>query len=549
MKNSTRTSLLLFLVTISLFSVGFQLESNPISEIQTVTDEGLALKETIDAWLIIGGTRADLDKIEWIKWTCNKTYEQLKTCGYTDEEIRYLFPGTDYIYCPYADSLSRKVDIEYSIETWAPGQVSAGETLGIYMMDHGNIDNMPIPPFSSRLYASELDTFLEHFAAASGTNRVIIIYEACHSGSFIDELSQYDRIICTSTSITLAAYGLPPYFSEAFWGAVVNCKTIGEAFIEGWDYVDAMGYGDSQNPRIDDDHDGIGHPVNMYGSLPHGGDGTDALGTIIRKTPCIYSIYIEEYKLPFWVDQQTSEIVYSVQIHNSSDLESVKLRVRPPSWGPTAPQPDNESNFLGEDFGTQWVEMSDLGGGNYTSTILMDNFQQGGSGEYKINIVVKSVEGVLVHETGSFWVSPTGIPPTDTTNPTIMIKAPNANTQVSGTVVVTAEGNDEQALDRIEIFIDGELMNTTYMPDHYPYPDATYTWDTTVPIAGGAGVNETHIILAKAYDKAGNAASHTISVNINPISGFTYIFVIIGCFLVITVANLVNVKKEIPRLL
>ncbi|MEM4488443.1 MAG: Ig-like domain-containing protein, partial [Desulfurococcaceae archaeon] len=88
----------------------------------------------------------------------------------------------------------------------------------------------------------------------------------------------------------------------------------------------------------------------------------------------------------------------------------------------------------------------------------------------------------------------------DTTPPYVHIDAPTDGAYVRGTVTIQVTWNDANP-DKCELYIDGTLKYTWTTAG-----TVTYNWDTT-QVADGS-----HTIEAKAYDKAGNTASHSITV-------------------------------------
>ncbi|MHA1268904.1 MAG: C13 family peptidase [Candidatus Helarchaeota archaeon] len=556
MNNSIHKIFLIILVGCSLFSMGLKITKNYSTEIEINSNNKNLESKTIANiayWIIIGGDRSDHEFLDEIKWNCNKTYEILKYCGYSDENIWYLYPDPGWeSECSYADAYTTKSNIQYAIETLAAGNVSSNEALGIYMMDHGGFGYMCIP--GTDINDTELNTYLDNFEAVSGSNRIFIIYEACHAGSFVSPVSDDNRIIVCSTDINKGAYlyenSPNAIFSEGFWSAIKNCKSIGEAFEEGEANVHAIGYGYLEKPWIDDDHDEVGHEVNSVGKLPNGGDGNDALNTkICKRFPCIInSLVIEKIPLKKWLSNDTNPISTWAYIANKtaqSYPNKVYVRVIPPYWQPIpAPGPDPEPH-LGRDSGAEFFELTDLDGdGNWTGNINPDDFDSFDNGEYKINVICRSDAGDFDLQSTSIYINEDGSQPSDTTDPTVIITNPFANSSVSGIITITAEGDDDQALDKIQIYINNVLVNTTNMPDYYPYPEVKYVWDTNTLIPG-VSKNGINIITAKAYDKTGNSDSYSISVNINitSIPSFTYSMVILGCFLIVLVVYIYKTKK------
>ncbi|MFX1293325.1 MAG: C13 family peptidase [Promethearchaeota archaeon] len=555
MKKSIYGILLAILVTFSLFSLTVNIEINYTTKTTNKTLKTEATLANIGAWIIVGGDRSDHDKLEQIKWGCNKTYEILKECGYTDDQIYYLFPDTDWATeCPYADTYTTRANIQTAIETWADNYVDSSHALGMYLFDHGGDGVMCVPGVD--LTDTNLNTYLDNLEASSGCNRMFIIYAACEAGSFINPLSKDNRIIVTSTSATLGSGSNPDKtwerFSETFWASIKTCRTIGEAFEDAEANIHALGYGNSQKPWIDDNHDETGHETDAAGNLPNGGDGNDALNIkICKKVICwlIPLIVIIKIPIKWWINPYVKLVSMWAQIQNmtaESIPEHVYARVIPPQWSPPPLENDSESSFLDNDDGVGLAELFDRDGdGNYTGSFYPSDFPEFPDGLYKVNIYAKSASGdVAPIESTGFWVNAAGVPPPDNTDPDVAVITPLENADVSGIVQVSAEGDDDQALDRIDLYIDGVKVNTTQMPDYYPYPAVTYEWDTSKPIPGATSENSSHNITAEAYDKSGNSAIHTIFVNTEVIPGFTFTMLFIGCILVVIVAYFFNPKRK-----
>ena len=87
---------------------------------------------------------------------------------------------------------------------------------------------------------------------------------------------------------------------------------------------------------------------------------------------------------------------------------------------------------------------------------------------------------------------------TDDTPPVVTITYPTAGQQVNGTVTVSVTAEDDQGIDYVEFFIDGE---SAFPALFSPYE---YNWDTET-----AEDDQYHIIGVTAYDITGNTTSAT----------------------------------------
>ena len=99
------------------------------------------------------------------------------------------------------------------------------------------------------------------------------------------------------------------------------------------------------------------------------------------------------------------------------------------------------------------------------------------------------------------------VQPGDNIPPTVLILYPQAgNVFTAGEIVpIAVDAQDNSGIDKVEFYIDGQLL---YTDTSAPYQ---YDWDTT-----GYGDGLSHSIYVKVYDLAGNTASQLTTVTINP---------------------------------
>ena len=93
----------------------------------------------------------------------------------------------------------------------------------------------------------------------------------------------------------------------------------------------------------------------------------------------------------------------------------------------------------------------------------------------------------------------------DNQPPSLTITSPAANSRVSDTVTIQATATDNIGVVKIELYIDGSLVNTLTSP---PYQ---YSWNTT-------WLSGSHTIQMIAYDPAGNTATQTETVTLDHIT-------------------------------
>ena len=507
--------------------------------------------ECVDAWIIIGGDKSNHHAWDLVLLTLEWVYDQALALGNNDNEILMLVPDVALTQTSREYGDSSPTNLNYAFNTWAPDIVGPNGVLAVYLHDHGGTDAMANYPYPS-LTASELDQYLDDFEAASGSDRIIVVYEACSSGTFVDELSKSDRIIMTSTEPGYSAWWspIPPHislFGEGLFTSILAGNSIGDAFVDANNEIIALGYGDEQRPVIDDNHDGVGHIVNAWGHLPSTGDGIDAKNTYLTQgcPPILIQLPQLLYiPLKFWVPYSPAiiNIPLTVGVDNSTNIAKLISRVISEDWTPPEPI-DNESMGLWDANETsyQW-ELTPDGNGNFTGRVAINSPIN--NSDYMLSFFVEDVDGrrgqIVSTQVG---INEDGIAPVDNVDPTVIITNPNANAGLKGIVNITAEGNDDQALDKIQIYLNGELLEDEQMPDYYPYPEVVYSLDTA---DYGFGL---HNITARAVDKANNIQETTILVTFEEdrIPGFQITYLFTGTLLGVVIIIILYVKRKPVR--
>jgi leucyl aminopeptidase len=97
--------------------------------------------------------------------------------------------------------------------------------------------------------------------------------------------------------------------------------------------------------------------------------------------------------------------------------------------------------------------------------------------------------------------------PSDTTPPMAALTAPANGSTVTGTTTITASASDDIAVSRVEFWVDGALKGSDSTS---PY---SYAWDSSTT------ANGSRVLVAKAYDAAGNVGTSTsVTVTVNNVS-------------------------------
>ncbi len=512
MKSNLPRKFLIFLIIFTVFVGNVQIRTyTKVDTLNSAEVKSSAMQINLAAWIIIAGDReSDHAAVTQIKQGSDTAYFILASRGFSTNDIMYLGPAwdTQLIYHSFLqDDVATCENIEWAIKTWAPTRgVDATHGLGIYLFDHGGTNSMAIT--GPNLADSSLNTWLDELEASSGCNRMVIIYEACHAGSFIDPISKHNRIVITSTDSAGSAYASSSwaYFSEKFFSSIIACKTIGECFEDAVAYVEALDV--TEYPMIDDNHDETGHQVDAWGNLPNGGDGSDALNYWIGTGSNCPITLIQWLPLKCYVSIQAPIAPMWAVVKNDSAIKKVYVRVIPPDWvPPVPPQPDDDGiKMIPDGILPQYLHDT-YGDGNYTGFLYTRDFKTK-KGDYKVTLHAESEDGSVADiESTYITLNDDGTTPADTTPPTISITHPSNGANISGIVEVTAEGDDDQALDKIQIYIDGVKVKKEAMPSYYPYPEVSYSLNTN------KYVNGTHNITATAIDKANNTKSTSITAD------------------------------------
>ncbi|MHA1699228.1 MAG: Ig-like domain-containing protein, partial [Promethearchaeota archaeon] len=393
------------------------------------------------------------------------------------------------------------------------------------------------------------NSYLDNLEATSGCDRHVIIYEACHAGSFIDRVSKPNRIIVTSTDTTHSAYVLDDLsyaaFSSAFWSSIANGKTVGNAFIDACYFVVDYGYGDTQFPLVDDNHDDVGHRLNNYGLLPNFGDGSDAL---TEKLQYAYDIKVAKFHItmipkPFFFNYSCQEIPVWAVIENSSNIANITARFIPPQWTPPGYNSDDEGSWPQVSTGTESIVLTDPDqDNNWTGVFRIPATGGFPMGEIKVNFIALGEAGLCAAASTKITTNLDGNPTPDTTDPIVIIREPFETATVSGIFNVTVEVDDDQSINHVEVLLDGVLVKNESFGDVYPYPQVVHELDASDLSSGN------HTITAIAFDDAGNNASitttFTVAAQPSSTSEFPWVVIPIGIGILCIVIIVAVIRRK-----
>ncbi len=258
----------------------------------------------------------------------NFAYRTLTYQGFTKETIHYLTSDTDLDLdnngvSDDVDGDATDANLEHAITSWA----TDSDTLVIYLVDHGGPNTFRMSG-SETLSAAQLDAWLDTLQETM-QGRVIVVYDACESGTFLSTLkatSGQDRIIITSTSPGEPAYFVTQgsvSFSSYFWTHIFNGLDIKESFNLA---NDAMGSPtEFQHPLLDANGNGAGNETEDLDLVQgvHIGNGT----VIHGDAPVIGEVSPDQI-----ITGDNSTLLYASGVTDNDGIARVWAVIRPPDY-------------------------------------------------------------------------------------------------------------------------------------------------------------------------------------------------------------------------
>ncbi|MFC1591754.1 SMP-30/gluconolactonase/LRE family protein, partial [Thermodesulfobacteriota bacterium] len=257
----------------------------------------------------------------------NFAYRSLTYQGFSKDDIFYLSANTDLDldgngFADDVDDNATNAALGSAIDTWA----ADADGLILYLVDHGGDGTFRMGE-TEILTAADLDTRLDRLQQATSC-RVIIVYEACESGSFVPLLTAPDgleRIILTSASPQQSAYLITKgsiSFSSFFWTQIFNGTNLHTAF----DLAQqAISYTTPfQTPMIDDNFNGIANEDD---------DGTFSQSVTVGNSIDLSQgpPVIGDYSRDITIRGANAAVLYA-EASDSDGISRVWAVVRPPDY-------------------------------------------------------------------------------------------------------------------------------------------------------------------------------------------------------------------------
>ena len=264
----------------------------------------------------------------------NSVYITLVYQGFGKESIQYLSPDMNVdldgngLY-DEVDDLATGESLQNAITEWA---LDADE-LVLFITDHGGSGTFQINE-TELLQATDLDQWLDELQQTL-PGKVTVVYDACHSGSFLSALTppqDKERIVLSSTDVGQEAYFTSfgdLSFTSFFWQHVINGMSVYDAFFTAKNAIEYT-YG-RQTPQMDDNGNGIGN---------EDAEGETAKETYIGKglisgggLPVIDGVP-SDITLQ---EDETSTIIYADTVIDSDGIERVWAVITRPDHAPASP--------------------------------------------------------------------------------------------------------------------------------------------------------------------------------------------------------------------
>jgi len=255
--------------------------------------------------------------------------------GFTKDSLYYISsnPDLDLDGNGLADDVdadATNTNLQSALTTWAAEQLNGLPTgdVVVYLVDHGGTGIFRMSG-TETLSASALNGWLNTLQEGI-SGKVIVVYDACDSGSFLSMLGAApNRIVMTSTSPGEVAHFVSSgtvSFSNFFWTQVFNGVTVGEAFAAASEAL-TQAY-EFQTPLLDDTGDGVGD----------NGDGAVAAATYIGNgTPQNWSgPTIGAVSSDQEIDGTAEAMLWADPVTDPEGVTHVWAVMRPPDYAETS---------------------------------------------------------------------------------------------------------------------------------------------------------------------------------------------------------------------
>jgi len=402
--------------------VGDEAYRESASEVITVQ-----VVETAGYAVIVQGKIENEEGLASHQKTARFVYNQLRQRGLQDEDIYFL----SYEAGQGVDGMPSKAAVQYAITQWARDRMNAKPAnLYVVLVDHGLTNKFLVYP--DEITAADLGAWLNALQASlrgqAAVQELVLLLGFCRSGSFVDEVSGWKRVVIASAAADESSYKGPLdpndptgvrdgefFMSEFFKGAAVG-KSVLSSFQEAVQKTRVFTstgtgapngpYADDsrQHPLLDDNGDGLGE------NTPSGDPGQDGslsrslfigVSSVTGNAPG--DVQVTEVSGTQVLEADASSVSFWARVDNNKRMRSLWLEVKPPGYDPGAGGTDQiamdlprhiYSGYSDQANRYEWSEV--LGftkPGTYQVFFFARDNETGNQSSLKQAIVYKSIAG------------------------------------------------------------------------------------------------------------------------------------------------------------
>lgn len=341
--------------SVEAFFVGDEAYEESSSEVITVQ-----VVETAGYAVVVEGRIESGEGLASHHKTASFVYEQLKLRGLLDDDIYYLGYGAD----AGVDGVPSKIAVQYAVTEWARNKMNQKPAnLYIVFVDHGLEERFFIDPeeFSSAELGAWLDTLQNGLLGQAAVQEIVVILGFCRSGSFLNELAGWNRVVMTSAAPHESSYKGPldpadpmgirdgEFFVTEFFKSASVGKDVLTCFREAvlkTETFTSRGTGETnapyeddsrQHPLLEDNADGNGE------NRPSGDPGYD--GALSRRLFVGVSsvtgnapgdVQVTDVSPTEFIGSGTSTVPFWARVDNNQRMRSLWLEVKAPGYEPGA---------------------------------------------------------------------------------------------------------------------------------------------------------------------------------------------------------------------
>jgi len=292
-------------------------------------------------------------------------YEQLRQRGLLDnsenDDIRYFTYDTSH---PGYDGIPSKIAVQEAITEWARDKMNTRPAnLYIVFLDHGLEERFFVYPdeITSSDLGHWLDTLQKDLFGQAAVQEIVMMLGFCRSGSFLDELTGWNRVVISSAAGDESSYKGPLdpddptgvrdgefFITEFFKGASLG-RDVLSCFREAAQKTElftSKGTGESnapfrddsrQHPLLEDNNDGIGE------NNPSGNPGYDGylssklfigVSSVTGNDPG--DVQVSEMSPTQFLGPDTSTASFWAGVDKNERMRNLWLEVKVPDYEPAS---------------------------------------------------------------------------------------------------------------------------------------------------------------------------------------------------------------------